>query len=176
MTTPTSNPSATHPLASAVLISWKRNGAYALRLVGDLGPTQWTAQPIPGRTLNHPAWVLAHLNLYAHVAARMCAGEPFDDPAEHRYGAKSEVLADPAAYPDPGTLVSEFARLHDAAAGSLAVAGEGLLMAPNPLARWRTLHPRTGDMLVTLMVKHESGHLGQLSAWRRGMGLPRVAV
>ncbi len=169
-------PAPIHPLASAILVSWNRNGAYALRLVGDLSPAQWTAQPVPGRTLNHPAWVLAHLNLYAGVAAALAAGEPFDDPASHRYGAKSEVSADPHAYPEPRALADEFDRLHARAAAALAGAGEALLMSPTPLERWRNLHPRTGDMLVTLMVKHESGHLGQLSAWRRAMGLGRVPM
>lgn len=159
-----------------MLIAWKRNGAYALRLVADLAPAQWTSQPVPGRTLNHPAWVFSHLNLYAHVAARLAAGAPFDDPADHRYGAKSEVSADPVEYADSGELMSEFVRLHAAAESALAGVGDSVLLAPTPLERWRGVHPRTGDMLVALTVKHESGHLGQLSAWRRAMGLPRVAM
>ena len=51
------------PLANAILISWRRNGAYALRLVEGLTPEQFVAQPIPGRVMNHPAWVLSHQNL-----------------------------------------------------------------------------------------------------------------
>ena len=56
------NPSSgANPLAAAILITWKRNAAYALRLAEDIDPARFVAQPVPGRTLNHPAWVFSHL-------------------------------------------------------------------------------------------------------------------
>jgi uncharacterized damage-inducible protein DinB len=158
------------------LITWKRNGAYALRLVEDLSPSQWTVQPLPGRMLNHPAWVCSHLNVYAPICTSLARGERFPDPLEHRYGQKSEVSTDPREYANGEELAAEYRRLHDEAEGALSRTTEAVLLAPNPLERWRAMHPRIGDMLVTLMVKHESGHLGQLSAWRRAMGLERVAM
>lgn len=163
-------------LTSAILITWRRNGAYALRLVGDLSDAQMTAQPVPGRVLNHPAWVLSHLNLYTTIAAAMLRQTPFPDPADHMYGAKSEPLSDAAAYLNRAKLVEQFKTAHDDAEAALVAASENAFASPTPLDRWRPLHPTTGDMLVTLMVKHESAHLGQLSAWRRAMGLPRVAM
>jgi len=165
-----------NPLARAILITWRRNGAYALRLVGDLTEAQFIAQPVPGRTLNHPAWVLSHLTLYTTIAAAMLREQPFEDPADHRFGARSEPLAEVAAYPPSDVLIQQYRAAHEAAEAALVGAREGVLDAPTPLERWRPLHPTTGDMLVTLMVKHESSHLGQLSAWRRAMGLPRVAM
>ena len=164
------------PLASAILITWRRNAAYALRLVGDLVPTQFTAQPIPGRTLNHPAWILAHLNVYAPIAAAMLRGRSFDDPIDHRHGQKSEVSSDALEYSSAPELIAEYTRLHSDAEQAIVEAEPDVFASPNPLDRWRALHPTVGDMLVTLMVKHESGHLGQLSAWRRATGLSRVAV
>ncbi|TVQ59764.1 MAG: DinB family protein [Phycisphaerales bacterium] len=166
----------TSPLAGAILISWRRNGAYALRLVGDLTHAQMTAQPVPGVTMNHPAWVLSHLNVYAPIARALCEAAPFDDPADHPFGVKSTVVNDPGAYPDRRALIEEYRVLHDAAQAALERTDEAALAATNPLARWREMHPTVGDMLVTLMVKHESTHLGQLSAWRRAMGLPPVQV
>jgi hypothetical protein len=164
------------PLANAILITWRRNAAYSLRLVGDLFDTQMTAQPIPGRVLNHPAWILSHLTLYTTIAAAMLRNTPFPDPADHIYGAKSEPLADPAAYSPRTLLTAQFKAAHDDAEAALTAAGDSVFASVTPLERWRALHPTTGDMLVTLMVKHESAHLGQLSAWRRAMGLPRVAM
>jgi uncharacterized damage-inducible protein DinB len=165
-----------HPLTSAILITWRRNSAYALRLVADLTDEQFTAQPIRGRALNHPAWVLSHLNVYAPICAAMLRGEAFEDPIEHRYGQNSEVSADPVAYRDRETLTAAYHGVHDDVEQALLAAPPEVFAAPTPLARWRTVHPTIGDMLVTLMVKHESGHLGQLSAWRRAMGLPRVSM
>ena len=168
--------SPTSPLASAILISWRRNGAYAQRLVGDLSDEQMTAQPVPGRMLNHPVWILSHLTVYTQVSSALLRSEEFLDPINHPYGQKSEPLADPAAYQSRQELLEHYRRAHDDAEAALQAASISVFSAPTPIERWRKLHPTVGDMLVTLMVKHESAHLGQLSAWRRAMGLPRVAM
>lgn len=170
------SPPTASPLASAILITWKRNGEYGLRLVGDLADAQMTAQPITGRIMNHPAWILSHLNVYAPICTAMLRGGTFEDPLEVRYGQKSEVSADPAEYIARIPLIAEYSHLHDDAERALTIASPDIFAAPNPLERWRGMHPTVGDMLVTLMVKHESAHLGQLSAWRRAMGLGRVAM
>ena len=163
-------------LASAILITWKRNGAYSLRLVGDLADDQMIAQPVPGRVLNHPAWILSHLALYTGVCSSLLRAEPFADPFDHPYGQKSEPLSEAAAYQTRAELVTHYQRAHDDAEAALLGADAVVFSSPTPIERWRKVHPTTGDMLVTLMVKHESAHLGQLSAWRRAMGLPRVAL
>lgn len=166
-----------HPLASAILISWRRSGAYALRLAGDLTDAQFLAQP-PGlpALLNHPAWILAHLNVYAPICAALLRRQAFVDPIDHRYGLKSEVRSGVADYPARATLLAEYERTHDDAQKALEAADDRVFAEPNPLERWREMHPTVGDMLVSLMVKHESHHLGQLSVWRRAMGLSRVAM
>ncbi len=163
-------------IASAILISWRRNGAYGLRLVEDLAPAQWLAQPVAGRVMNHPAWIFAHLNVYAPIAASMLRCEKFDDPFDHRHGQKSRVTNDAAEYPSAGELRERYRALREESERALVEAPGSVFGAPTPLERWRAMHPRTGEMLVTLMVKHESVHLGQLSAWRRAMGLASVSV
>ncbi len=165
-----------HPLASAILITWRRNGGYALRLVGDLSSQQWTAQPVPGQLLNHPAWVFSHLNIYTPICVALCRGVPFADPIDHQFGQKSEVSPDPSIYPPSTQLTATFQSLHAEAESALAQVSDDILARPNPLDRWRAVHPTVGDQLMTLMVKHEMGHLGQLSAWRRAFGMPRVAM
>lgn len=164
------------PIASAILITWSRNRDYARSLVSDLAPDQFIAQPVPGVTMNHPAWILSHLNVYAPIAAALLREKPFEDPIDHRYGRKSRVVNDPAEYPRPDRLLTDYLRLHDEAQVALETAPESRFAEPNPLARWQGMHPRIGDQLATLCIKHESMHLGQLSAWRRAMGLPPVAM
>jgi hypothetical protein len=160
-----------------MLITWRRNGAYAQRLVGDLSEADMTAQP-PGAVglMNHPAWILSHLALYHGLCAQMLRGETPLDPVDHPYGPKSVICPDPAAYLPRAALVAEFARVHDEAEQALCGASEAVLARSTPLERWRAMHPTIGDMAVTLMVKHESHHLGQLSAWRRAMGRPGVPM
>ncbi len=164
------------PLTSAIAITWERNASYAQRLLAGVTPEMITAQPVPGRVINHPAWIMSHLNLYAGIAVSLARGEAIEDPAEHRFGAKSEPLPDSRAYDAPEQLLSRWQQLHQEGMAALKVADERRTGAPTPIERWRSLHPTVGDMLVTLMVKHEAGHLGQLSAWRRAMGLARTTM
>ena len=165
-----------NPLASAILITWRRNGGYAARMVGDLSPAQYLAQPVPGRVLNHPSWVFSHLNVYTPLCTAMLRAQPFTDPLDAKYGQKSEVSLDPTDYIPGPDLLANYTALHTEAEHALTAAPDHIFAAPNPLERWRAVHPTIGDILVTLMVKHESAHLGQLSAWRRALGLPRVPM
>lgn len=173
-------------LRSAIRITWVRNGAYLGRLVGDLSeagvssavgsaPT-WFSQPMSDRVINHPAWICLHLNLYRRIIADLLRARPFDDPLDTPFGRGSKVSLDPGAHPAPSAIRSEGERLHAEVLEALDEAPLARFAAPNPLPRWRELHPRVGEQLVTLMIKHESFHLGQLSAWRRAMGLPSVAM
>ena len=164
------------PLASAILHCFRRNGLYALRLVEDLTDAQMIAQPIAGRTLNHAAWVLSHVNIYNAMAASIARARPFTDPSDHPHGKKSKPLPDAAAYLPRAQLIAAYRDIHADAHAALEAATEAVLAQPNPLDRKRADHPTVGDMLVMLMVKHESVHLGQLSAWRRALGLPSVAM
>ena len=163
-----------NPLLSAISTVWARNGAYAARLAGGFAPEQFFAQPVPGVIMNHPAWILSHLLIYKSTAASVLRAEPFDDPVSHPHGPKSSPLADRAAYRPPAELLAAFASAHQEAARALAEAPDDLPCRPVPLERWRGMAPTIGELLLTLMVKHESHHLGQFSAWRRAMNLPPV--
>ncbi len=163
-------------LRAALRSTWRRNAAYALRLVGDIPPEHFVSQPAPGRTMNHPAWIFCHLNVYASIVASLLRGEPFEDPLGKPYARGSTVSPRLSDYPEPREVVAAFERLHDDAAGSLDTAGADRFSAATPVERLRTMSPTVGELLVMLMVKHESFHLGQLSAWRRAMGMAPVEM
>ena len=163
-------------LGRAIGISWGRNASYGVRLVADVPGERFVAQPVAGARLNHPAWILSHLTLYAEVAVKLARGEAFEDPAEHRYGAKSVPLEDAGEYEPAAAQIERWTRVHEAGSHALERLTAELEARETPLARWRGVHPTIGDMLVTLMVKHEAGHLGQLSAWRRACGYPSVPM
>ncbi|MEZ6210218.1 MAG: DinB family protein [Phycisphaerales bacterium] len=158
----------------AIRSVWESNTKYALGLVEGVSAERMIAQPVAGVTMNHPAWVLSHLNVYAPIAAAMLRREPFEDPAEHRYGRKSKVVNDLNEYLTKDALIAEYTRVHGDALAALNSADERVFGEATPLERWRAVHPTVGDVVLMLMVKHESIHLGQLSAWRRAMGLAPV--
>lgn len=165
-----------HPIASAIAVTWRRSGAYAARLVSDLSPSQWVAQPVLNVAMNHPAWIFSHLNVYTGICTAMLRGVSFADPIDHGFGQRSEVSVRETDYLPGADLLAEYTRLHAEAEDALVGARAEVYSRTTPLGRWRAVHPTIGDMLVTLMVKHESGHLGQLSAWRRAMGMARVPM
>jgi hypothetical protein len=63
---------------------------------------------------------------------------------------------------------------HDRLAAALGEVDPAVFARPIPLARWAERFPRIGDAVLYLMLSHEGGHLGQISAWRRAGGRPAV--
>jgi len=157
-----------------LLAQYKQNGEYAERLVADLSPAEMIAQPVPGVTMNHPAWVLAHLAAYPPVLTAMLEGGTPEDPATHRYGRHSRPLDDAGEYPPKDALVAHFLTVRHTLAEAFDGAEVDRLGSPVTLERWRERWPSIWHACVTLMTTHEATHLGQLSAWRRAGGRPAV--
>ena len=61
---------------------------------------------------------------------------------------------------------------HDVAATAVADADPSVFAREMPNERVRAYMPTIGDFAVIMMTTHEAGHLGQVTAWRRAMGLP----
>lgn len=155
-----------------LLFGWNKNLDYGRKLLADLSEQQVIAQPAPG--VNHPAWVLSHLNLYHPVLVAIARKQPFPDPREHTFGMKSKPETTRSAYPSKDALVQAWVSGHESVAAALREAGPGVLDWETPLERWRPTMPKVGILLPYLMLVHENTHLGQISMWRRVQGLPSV--
>ncbi|MEM1011129.1 MAG: DinB family protein [Planctomycetota bacterium] len=158
--------------------NWKLNGDYAAALVEGLDESHKVAQP-PGtfaRPVNHPGWILAHLNAYHPLIAGLLRGKTPEDPIDHPYGRKSQVLLDADAYPSMTELVESFTSGHADVTAALGETSEAILSREMPIVRFRERFPLVGSCLAYLVVRHESLHLGQLSTWRRTMGLAPTAT
>lgn len=164
------------PVIDGYLFAWKKNSDYAPKLVADLSQEQMTAQPsvAPSLPSNHPAWVLSHLNVYIPIIAAIIKGEMFDDPKGHQFGMTSKPEADASLYADKETLIGEFLSGHETVAELLGNADDSVFAQPVQLPRWQAVMPTAGIALPYLMLNHENGHLGQVSAWRRIQGMPSV--
>jgi hypothetical protein len=164
-------------LVSAILGSWAKQRDYAARLVADLSESDMVSQPVSGVVMNHPAWVFSHLSLYPPTLCAILRGAregEFADPIKSPFGKDSKPVADAAAYLPKAALMAEYFAGHDELAGVLAGSDAAALARPIPLKRWEQRFPLVADGLVHLMLDHEAGHLGQISAWRRAGG--RAAV
>lgn len=155
---------------------FKKNLDYGTKLVADLSDQQMVGQP-PGKLTapaNHPAWVFSHLNIYLPIMECLIRGKSFPDPKTHRFGMTSKPECDASVYAPKADLVAEFVDGHQRVIDLLDQSDESILGLPNPLERWKPTMPVVGMVLPYLMLNHENCHLGQISAWRRVMGLPSV--
>jgi DinB superfamily len=159
-----------------LLFGWNKNLEYGQKLVADLSDEQMVVQPNPGAGpgMNHPAWVLSHLNAYHPVIVSVVKGELFDDPLNHRFGMKSKPEDDRSVYASKDELISAFVDGHEKVAAALGAATDAVFDQPIALERWVQFMATAGIALPYLMLVHENTHFGQLSAWRRVQGLPSV--
>jgi hypothetical protein len=154
---------------------------YAERLLAGVTPENSARFARPGGTVvrsNHPTFVLGHLCLYP-VRVMQYLGlptEPAAFPPEYelfKFGA--ECLEDPqgAIYPPYEELRQRYFESYAAAIATVEGAPDHLFDAPNPAeGRLRDLFPTVGSALNFYLVGHPQVHLGQISTWRRAMGLP----
>jgi uncharacterized damage-inducible protein DinB len=144
---------------------------YCQNLVIDLPDERLTEQPLPN--VNHPAWILGHLTNTFDVVTGMLGGEKKLDAAwNEKFGRMSKGTAVRSDYPSKEELLAKL--LERAQAFHVMASGmsEEKLNEPNPNPRMKDAMPRTEDLVAFLMTGHFATHLGQLSAWRRMIGLP----
>ena len=159
------------PIADCLSFAWNKNAAYGQDLISDLSDEQLVAQPTVAR-MNHAAWVFSHLNAYLPVVRALVEELPFDDPEHHPYGMHSHPVG--TGYASQRQLLDQFVNGHAGVSELLEGKSEHFFTQAVPLPRWRDRMPTMGILLGHLMARHESTHLGQVSAWRRSLGLPAV--
>jgi uncharacterized damage-inducible protein DinB len=70
-------------------------------------------------------------------------------------------------------LLQKLEEAHTRLADAVTKATPEVLAQPAP-EKIRARFPTVGVLLIGMMTSHEASHNGQLSAWRRAMGLPPV--
>lgn len=125
---------------------------------------------------NHPAFVYGHLSLYFPRALAALGQEaPANPPMfEELFLAGKPCLDDPEGkiYPSMEAILSHYNRGFEAAANAVRDASDADFNKMNPNeGRSRELFPTVGALAGFIFGSHISVHLGQVSAWRRMMGL-----
>jgi DinB superfamily len=165
----------------------RRTRGYAEKLLAGISPAQFARLPVVGGVTiqtNHPAFLFGHLSLYptrlAHIAGLEPA--PFIVPAswEPLFKAGAPCLDDThsghegATYPPMAELTSTYFQLYDAAFERIENLEDAAFARPNPDERYREFFPTVGTACGALLNNHVAVHMGQISAWRRCMGLASV--
>jgi hypothetical protein len=144
---------------------------YCRMLVGDIADERMAEQPLPG--VNHPAWVIGHLALSSDGALAALGGEKVL-PAEWKalFGGGSSPSSSRGQYPSKDALLQAIEQGYERVRQRAAAATAEELARPNPNARVKERLPTVKDLVAFLLTGHIGVHLGQLSAWRRMIGLP----
>lgn len=154
---------------------------YAEALVKDVTPSIFARLPEQaGKRIgcNHPAWVYGHLGLY-HSSCMDLMGLPQGVTArlpdsEALFKNGTECLDDPAGkiYPAMDVLVPHCINGLKAVRAALVEVSDDTLLRANPMGgRMTEMFPTVGAAVNFLLTGHTLIHFGQISTWRRAMGL-----
>lgn len=130
-----------------------------------------------GVACNTPAWVIGHLCLYQENLLEMIGrGELAQHDEQYKTlfanGTPSPDDPDGTYYPAKDTLLGRYLQRTEVAIAELGMADESVLMRQNPIeGRFREMLPTVGAAAGFLLTAHSMMHLGQVSTWRRCMGL-----
>jgi hypothetical protein len=152
---------------------------YTERLLKDVTPAQFARFAAPGGLpidSNHPAFVLGHLALYApRIIADLGQTPPtVPDSFQQVFSKDAKCVDDPqgSVYPSLEAVREYYFNGYRAASTALRAAPDSAFQKPNPNpGRLAELFPSLGSMHAFYCGGHMMMHLGQVSAWRRMMGL-----
>jgi RimJ/RimL family protein N-acetyltransferase len=161
------------PVQAALLNSFTYNLHYARRLLADIADEAMCRQPLPG--MNHPAWIIGHLCDTCDLMADWLQ-VPRNCPADWGvlFDNQSEPRPERSLYPSKAILLDVFEKVHATIVTAFQQAPADVLNRPLPRETMKRLFPTVRDGVAFEMTDHAAIHLGQLSAWRRAMGMPRA--
>jgi DinB superfamily len=154
---------------------------YMDRLLKDVTPAMFARQPhVNGKHIqcNHPAWVYGHLAIYTQncmESLKMPVGitarpAGFEDLFKDGVDCKDDAAG--TIYPAMDVVVGHFKKSHAAVIAALPDASDELFNLPNMRdGKVSPNFPTMGSMLTFLLLGHTMVHAGQVSTWRRCMGL-----
>ncbi|SFH60417.1 DinB family protein [Planctomicrobium piriforme] len=144
---------------------------YTDGLVRDVADERFTEQPLP--KVNHPAWILGHLAYAGDGCVGLLGGDKTLSPEWLELFKGGTSLTDVRSnYPSKDELLASLRKRYETAQALAERITPEQAMAPNGHARLKESMPQVQDLASFLLTGHFAVHLGQLSMWRRMIGLP----
>jgi len=154
---------------------------YGERLLVGIKPEQFARKAVVNGKIidaNHAAWVYGHLATYPVKIAAMVGLDPakFGAPAnfEELFKDGTQSLDDAAGtiYPAMESITSAFFKTHDALFEALAGVDDAKFTAATTDEKAKSRFPQVGGRVAFMCNNHLMMHFGQVSTWRRCVGLP----
>ena len=161
---------------SLIAAAAERGIGYAELLAKDIPADKFAHMPMPN--FNHPAFCFGHLSLYPNRILNLL-GKPElvkEKPGwDELFKAGVPCVEGTGQYPAKQEIVDHFVERYRAAARVVGETSDTALSLPNPIeGRMREVFPLVGNAVLFMMTSHAMMHLGQVSMWRRTIGLPGV--
>ena len=154
---------------------------YSRRLLVGVTPDQFARFVRPGGQLvesNHAAFVYGHLSLYSsRIIEQLDADASQLIPTarfQTAFSKDAKCVDDPTGeiYPSMDDITNAYFKGYEACLEVLRAAPDSAFQKPNPsVGRMTELFPTLGSMQAFYVGGHIMMHLGQVSAWRRMLGL-----
>lgn len=167
-------------VAEIITKSHSRMRVLSEKTLAGISPNQFGRLAAPGGVViqsNHPAWVYGHLAIYPARVLTML-GAPADAAAVP--AAFTDLFKDGTAclddaagtiYPRMEEITAAYFKGHDVLAAHVASMSDDSLLKDHPDEARRVNFPTVGAHINFMLNDHISLHIGQVSAWRRMMGL-----
>ena len=141
-------------------------------MLSDVPEEKLCHQP-PG-IANHPIWQAGHLALVrTHLAREVGKSASIDEAWIPLFGRGSSPSVDASKYPSRAEVLNALRTTQAALVEGVRTTDPAKFDRPHGIQLLANIFPTLGA-LVTGSIFHDGLHIGQLSAWRRMMNLPRM--
>ncbi len=162
-----------NPAMATIVACMDRTLGYGEALLKDIPAEKFAHSPVPN--LNHPAFNIGHLSLYPDHIFKLMGRPELTKPKEgweDRFKAGAVCENDPSKYPGKEELVAHYLDRYRALAEFLREEADDVLERDNPAeGRFKEIFPTMGIVINFMANNHQMMHLGQISTWRRMIGL-----
>lgn len=146
------------------------------KLVADIPAEKFAHMPHP--TMNHAAFCLGHLSIYPNKVLEWIGREGLvveKDGFAALFEAGVECVEQDGRYPSKDEIVSYYLDRYRTVLEALDGVSDDILVGENPAeGRFKEMCPTIGSAVSFLLSGHHMMHLGQISAWRRAVGLGSI--
>jgi DinB superfamily len=138
-------------------------------------PADKFARMPDGVDTNHPAWAMGHLSIYFDMVLELLGRPELAKPNDaymELFKNGSQCKDDPngTIYPSKDEIMSYFVERMNTTIDAVAAADGSVLSAANETMMSERF-PTVGAVANFMLGHHVMMHVGQISAWRRAMGL-----
>lgn len=139
----------------------------------DVDNKDMVAQPNGIR--NHPAWVVGHLAFSCQALGSEIGLESWlPKHWQSTFGTGSKPVADTRQYDGKSDLLRMLSESRQRIESAVERLTAIQLDQPLPDECARALLPTVRHAITHILIAHPANHIGQITLWRRAMGLPSI--